>query len=59
MDLTATIIPWEGGKAILATFRDVSDRESAFEALRESEEALPNTIRPGGLMPSLLRMKME
>ncbi|MFH1115274.1 MAG: PAS domain S-box protein [Pseudomonadota bacterium] len=38
MDLTATIIPWEGGKAILATFRDVGDRESALEALRESEE---------------------
>lgn len=38
MDLTATLIPWEGGTAILATFRDVSDRESALEALRESEE---------------------
>ncbi len=38
MDLTATVIPWDGGTAILATFRDVSDRESALEALRESEQ---------------------
>ena len=38
MDLTATIIPWEGDTAVLATFRDVSDREQAAEALRESEE---------------------
>jgi len=37
MDLTATVIPWDEGTAILATFRDVSDRESALEALRESE----------------------
>jgi PAS domain S-box-containing protein len=38
MDLTATIIPWVGSTAILATFRDAGDRESALEALRESEE---------------------
>lgn len=38
MDLTATTIPWAGNTAILATFRDVSDRERVVEALRESEE---------------------
>ncbi|MDQ7781256.1 MAG: PAS domain S-box protein [Desulfomonilaceae bacterium] len=38
MDLTATTIPWNGGTAILATFRDVGARESALEALRDSEK---------------------
>ena len=38
MDLTATTIPWNGGTALLATFRDVGDRENALQALRESEE---------------------
>lgn len=38
MDLTATVIPWNGGTAVLATFRDVSDREAALEARRQSEE---------------------
>ncbi|MBI5569382.1 MAG: PAS domain S-box protein [Desulfomonile tiedjei] len=38
MDLTATPIPWEGKSAVLATYRDVSDRENALQALRESEK---------------------
>ena len=38
MDLTATPIPWEGKTAVLATYRDVSDRENALQALRESEK---------------------
>ncbi|MFH0821484.1 MAG: sigma 54-interacting transcriptional regulator, partial [Pseudomonadota bacterium] len=38
MDLTATTVPWMGGEAILATFRDVTDREKAQAALIGSEE---------------------
>ncbi len=37
MDLTATLIPWGDGTGILAVFRDVTDREEATKALRESE----------------------
>ena len=37
MDLTATLIPWDDRTVVLATFRDVSDRESALRALRVSE----------------------
>ena len=37
-ELTATLIPWGDGEAILATFRDVSERVQAQKALRESEE---------------------
>jgi len=33
MDLTATIVPWNGRKAILATFRDVSERKQSAQAL--------------------------
>jgi len=32
MDLTATLIPWADSKAILATFRDVSERKRAGKA---------------------------
>ena len=38
MELTATLIPWGKGQAILATLRDVSQGEWKLEALRESEE---------------------
>jgi PAS domain S-box-containing protein len=38
MDLTATSIPWENNAAVLATFRDTTDRENALQALRESEQ---------------------
>jgi PAS domain S-box-containing protein len=37
MDLTATLIPWDGRTVVLATFRDASDRENALQALRVSE----------------------
>ncbi|MEW6351090.1 MAG: sigma 54-interacting transcriptional regulator [Thermodesulfobacteriota bacterium] len=37
MDLTATLIPWGEGTGMLAVFRDVTDREEAHNALRESE----------------------
>jgi len=32
------MIPWGSRSAVLVTFRDVSDREAALQALRESEE---------------------
>ncbi len=38
MDLTATLIPWSDRTGILAVFRDVTDREEAHKALRESEQ---------------------
>jgi PAS domain S-box-containing protein len=38
VELTATMIPWDSGEAILVTFRDMSDREQAQQSLRESEE---------------------
>jgi PAS domain S-box-containing protein len=37
MDVTATLVPWEGAQAILITLRDVSEREKALQALRQSE----------------------
>lgn len=37
MDLTATMITWNGSSAILATLRDVTDRRHAEEALRAAE----------------------
>ncbi len=40
MDLTATLIPWRDGQAVLATFRDVTERKLAEEALQQSEEHL-------------------
>lgn len=39
MDLTATLIPWDQGKAIVVTLRDVSERLQ-FEAERVQREAL-------------------
>jgi PAS domain S-box-containing protein len=38
MDLTATSIPWDDSVAVLATFRDATDRENALQQLRESEQ---------------------
>ncbi|MEW6356625.1 MAG: PAS domain S-box protein [Planctomycetota bacterium] len=38
MDLTATMIPWNGGVAALITLRDVTERLQAEEKRRESEE---------------------
>jgi len=38
MDLTATLIRWGTGKAILATLRDVSARNEAEAAQREAED---------------------
>lgn len=40
MDLTATLIPWNGGTAMLATFRDVSDRERARRELKQAHDEL-------------------
>ncbi len=54
MDLQATIIPWQGKSALLATFRDVRDRESAVLALRESEEQMRTLINA---MPDLVYFK--
>lgn len=44
MDLTATMIDWGKSKAILATFRDVSDREAAQIALQEVTQRLQTVI---------------
>lgn len=40
LDLTATLVPWGKGEAILATFRDSTERRQAEEGLRGSEERL-------------------
>jgi PAS domain S-box-containing protein len=40
MDLTATLIPWGKGEAVLATFRDVSERKRAEEEHHRLEERL-------------------
>jgi len=40
MDLTVTLIPWEGSVAVLATFRDVTDRKQAEEALLQARAEL-------------------
>lgn len=37
-EITATVIPWNGGDAMLVTYRDVSERIGAQQALKESEE---------------------
>lgn len=37
MDVTATMIPWSQGKAILATLRDLTERYQAQEALTQAE----------------------
>ncbi len=44
MDLTATLIPWEEDRAILATFRDVTERNQTADALRESRERLRTVV---------------
>jgi len=38
IDLTAALIPWNGGNAILATLHDVTERRRAETALFESEQ---------------------
>lgn len=37
MDLTATLMPWGEGRAILVTFRDVSERQAMQEELIKAE----------------------
>ena len=54
MDLTATLIPWDGTTAILFTLRDASERVEAENALRENEEQL-RTIT--NAMPDLVCFK--
>jgi PAS domain S-box-containing protein len=46
MDLTATLIPWDEGRAILATLRDITERKHAEEAIhrRNRELALLNRV---------------
>ncbi|MBI1783907.1 PAS domain S-box protein, partial [Candidatus Sumerlaeota bacterium] len=54
MELTATIIPWEESHAIMATFRDVSERKTAeakineqfhrLSALRKIDMAIAGTM---------------
>jgi PAS domain-containing protein len=35
--MTATVIPWDSETALLITYRDVTDRESANKSLRETQ----------------------
>ncbi len=44
MDLTANLIPWEQGKAVLLTLRDVTERKQTEEALQASEERFRQVI---------------
>jgi PAS domain S-box-containing protein len=44
MDLTATVIPWDKGTAVLATFRDVTEREKREREL-ESIVAVTTVLR--------------
>ncbi len=37
-EITATVIPWEAGDAMLVTYRDVSERVRVQQDLKESEE---------------------
>jgi len=45
MDLTATMIQWKEGKAVLATFRDVSERVRMEKLLREERASLARRVR--------------
>ncbi len=51
MDLTASLIPWGTGKAILVTFRDVTERKKTEAALRESLQSSADIVQsiPSGL----------
>jgi PAS domain S-box-containing protein len=55
MDLTATVIPWGKEKAILANFRDITERVEAEQEreklIVELKEAMDNIKTLKGLMP--------
>jgi len=43
-DMNATVINWDGKRAVLMTLRDVSEREMTMRALHEAEERLRTVI---------------
>ena len=55
MDLTATLIPWRNDKAILVTFRDITERLQAEEErqnlINQLQEALAKVKTLSGLLP--------
>lgn len=52
LDLTASLIPWGNNKAILLTFRDVTERKNAEAALMESLQSSADIVQsiPSGLL---------
>ncbi len=60
-DLTATLIPWNGGTAMLATFRDVSDRERARSELKKAHDELERRVeeRTAELAATNKRLRLE
>jgi len=55
LDLTATLVPWGKGEAILATFRDSTERrqmeEEREKLIRELKDALAKVKTLSGLLP--------
>lgn len=60
-DLTATLIPWNDGTAMLATFRDVSDRERARWELKKAHDELEQRVeeRTAELAATNSRLRLE
>jgi two-component system, cell cycle sensor histidine kinase and response regulator CckA len=52
-DLTAAVVPWSGGKAVLATFRDVTEQTRA-EQLEAEHSAILESVAKGRALPDVL-----
>ncbi len=45
IDLTATMMPWESGQAILVTLRDITERKQTEEELRKYRDHLEDLVQ--------------